>query len=91
MPIKDDVLKVLRAEASKSRIPNENSLVEKDECSLSFDTPFSPKGLYTNINSWKSYGRDYVSIDSSKTGQKLYLYQKKYKVNNNKFILAHTL
>eukprot|EP01083_Nonionella_stella_P019524 54221_1 len=78
MPISDDVLKVLRAEAQKCRVPNENSQVEKDECMLSFDTPFCPQGLYTNLSSWKSYGRDFVSLDSTKTGQKLYLYQKKY-------------
>lgn len=80
MPIKDELLKVLREEASKCRIPNENSLVEKDECMLSFDSPFSPQGLYTNLNSWKSYGRDYVTMDSKNTGSKLYLYQKKYNV-----------
>eukprot|EP00484_Ammonia_sp_Unknown_P024099 CAMPEP_0197042240 /NCGR_PEP_ID=MMETSP1384-20130603/18630_1 /TAXON_ID=29189 /ORGANISM="Ammonia sp." /LENGTH=898 /DNA_ID=CAMNT_0042473309 /DNA_START=23 /DNA_END=2719 /DNA_ORIENTATION=- len=78
MPITDAVLQVLRAEAQKCRVPNENSLVEKDECMLSFDSPFSPQGLYTNLNTWKSYGRDYVTMDSQNTAQKLYLYQKKY-------------
>eukprot|EP01083_Nonionella_stella_P262618 892825_1 len=78
MSVAEETLKILESEASKCRIPNENSMVEKDECMLSFDTPFSPQGLYTNLSTWKSYGRDYVTIDSNKTGQKLYLYQKKY-------------
>ena len=80
MPIKEEILKILQGEAQKCRIPNENSPVEKDECMLSFDTPFSPQGLYTNLQTWKSFGRDFVTIDSKKTGQSLYLYQKKYNV-----------
>eukprot|EP00485_Elphidium_margaritaceum_P002650 CAMPEP_0202695638 /NCGR_PEP_ID=MMETSP1385-20130828/9188_1 /ASSEMBLY_ACC=CAM_ASM_000861 /TAXON_ID=933848 /ORGANISM="Elphidium margaritaceum" /LENGTH=856 /DNA_ID=CAMNT_0049351707 /DNA_START=23 /DNA_END=2590 /DNA_ORIENTATION=+ len=80
MPITADVLAVLQQEAQKCRTPNENSQVEKDECMLSFDSPFSPQGLYTNLNTWKSYGRDYAELDSKATGQKLYLYQKKYNV-----------
>lgn len=80
MPIQEEVLKVLRAEAQKCRIPNENSPVEKDECMLSFDSPFSPQGLYTNLQTWQSFGRDYVELDAKRTNQRVYLHQKKYRV-----------
>jgi len=80
MSIKEELLNVLRAEAQKCRIPNENSPVEKDECMLSFDSAFSPQGLYTNLQTWQSFGRDYVELDAKRTNQRLYLHQKKYKV-----------
>ena len=80
MPVSEATKKVLRDEAGKARIPNEHSAVEKDECMLSFDNQFSPNGLYTNLNTWQSFGRDFVEKDSNKTGNKVYLYQKYLRV-----------
>ena len=80
MTIDESVLKVLRAQASKCRVPQELSTVEKDECMFSFDSPWSPNGLYTNLNTWESFGRDYVEGDSARNGQLVYLFQQFYKV-----------
>ena len=51
--------------------------VYKDECSVSFDTPYSPGGLYVNLSTWLSYGRDFVHLDRSPS---IYLLQKWEKV-----------
>eukprot|EP01084_Bolivina_argentea_P033582 62097_1 len=63
MSVDEETLKILESEASKCRIPNENSM-------------YVITSLYTNLSLWKSYGRDYVTIDSNKTGQKHCVYQK---------------
>ena len=33
--------------------PSPSSRVHKDECVYSFDTPFSPGGLYINLSTWQ--------------------------------------
>ncbi|KDO30848.1 hypothetical protein SPRG_04749 [Saprolegnia parasitica CBS 223.65] len=57
-------------------IATEATSVYKDECMISFDTPFLPGGLYTNLSSFESFGEDWVEQDAAKTGQKAYLHQK---------------
>eukprot|EP00968_Pinguiococcus_pyrenoidosus_P001590 scaffold69_cov248-Pinguiococcus_pyrenoidosus.AAC.84 len=54
------------------------SKVYKDECSFSFDSPFSATGLYTNLSSLRSYGKAYLAMDPQFPG--LYLFQKFTKV-----------
>ena len=35
-------------------VPSSSSVrVHKDECVYSFDTPFSPGGLYVNLSTWQ--------------------------------------
>lgn len=77
----EEVKKGLEKEVTNVRIPNANSFVEKDECALSFDNPLTATGLYTNLKTWLSYGKEYVEQDSKRTGVNIYLYQKHYKVN----------
>uniref|UniRef100_A0A7R9Y9N6 Ubiquitin carboxyl-terminal hydrolase n=1 Tax=Pinguiococcus pyrenoidosus TaxID=172671 RepID=A0A7R9Y9N6_9STRA len=57
---------------------NQGSKVYKDECSFSFDSPFSATGLYTNLSSLRSYGKAYLAMDPQFPG--LYLFQKFTKV-----------
>merc|ERR1719464_2321453 len=80
MALKDENLKILQEDAQKCRIPKEADVVEKDECLVSFDSPFSPQGLFTNLQTWQSFGRDFVELDAKRTSQRVYLHQKKYRV-----------
>lgn len=57
------------------RVPSRQDRVYNDECMFSFDTPESPGGLYTSLTTWQSFGHDYVDIDFSRNGNRLYLKQ----------------
>ena len=70
-----EVLSVIRGEFSKVRVPSLHDKVYKDECCVSFDSPFSDTGLYVNISSLQGYGADYWRADAQKTGNKLYLHE----------------
>jgi len=70
------VLPVLRSQMSNMKIPRASDKVYKDECLLSFDSPFSDTGLYVNIVSYRGYGKDYLQHDIQKCGGKVYLHQK---------------
>jgi len=54
--------------------------VYNDECVLSFDTPFSPDGLYVSLSSFQGYGQRHVALDHEKTGTVLYVHLKWTKV-----------
>jgi ubiquitin carboxyl-terminal hydrolase 5/13 len=69
------LLPIIRGEISKLRIPQAADKVYKDECVLSFDSPFSDTGLYVNMATWRGYGRDYLDLDIKSTGCKLYLHE----------------
>ena len=70
----DEVLNVIRGEFSKLRVPSSHDKVYKDECCLSFDSPYSPGGLYVNLVSLRGYGASYWRQDATKSGAKLYLH-----------------
>ena len=46
----NSLLPVIRSQFSKIKLCSTHDKVYKDECLLSFDTPFSPGGLYVNIS-----------------------------------------
>eukprot|EP00605_Chrysophyceae_sp_TOSAG23-4_P001875 GSChrysophyteH1.ASY1.ANO1.2069.1 assembled CDS len=71
----DEVLNVIRGEFSKLRVPSSHDKVYKDECCLSFDSPYSPGGLYVNLVSLRGYGASYWRQDATKSGAKLYLHE----------------
>ena len=50
--------------------------VVNDECTFSFDTPFSPDGLYVSLKSYQGFGKQYVQLDHERTGNKLYVHLK---------------
>lgn len=62
------------------RAPGPHDKVYKDECMFSFDTAFSPQGLYINLHTWQAFGADYVQLDATKSGNCLYLRQLAHKV-----------
>lgn len=66
--------------AKTLRVPTAADSIEKDECSFTFDTPLCAKGLYTNLLTLQSYNAEYVEKDSTRTGNRLYLHQKFYRV-----------
>lgn len=63
------------------RAPGLRDRVYKDECMFSFDDAFTPGGLYINLSSWQAFGADYVTLDQERTGNSLYLHDKRHKVN----------
>jgi ubiquitin carboxyl-terminal hydrolase 5/13 len=44
-----------------------------DECTFSFDTPFSAEGVYVSMTSYQAFGDEYVQLDHERTGNKLYV------------------
>ena len=44
-----------------------------DECAFSFDTPFSPDGVYVSLKSYQAFGHEYVQLDRERTGCRLYV------------------
>ncbi|RLN71279.1 hypothetical protein BBJ28_00015097 [Nothophytophthora sp. Chile5] len=74
----------LRLEAAipRVRVARASDRVYRDECVFSFDSGFSPSGLYTNLTSFLSYGAPYLRYDrvglaeaSGVAGAAVYLHQ----------------
>ncbi|EWM24947.1 ubiquitin carboxyl-terminal [Nannochloropsis gaditana] len=74
------LLDAIRSKMSSVRVPGSYDKVYNDECMYSFDTPFSPDGIYVNLATWGGVGRDYLAFDSHKTGSTLYVHLKYTKV-----------
>ena len=74
-PVTEDVLSVIRGEFSKLRLPSAHDKCYKDECLVSFDSPYSEGGLYVNLATLMGYGAAYWQADAAKTGSKLYLHE----------------
>jgi len=70
------VLGCIRSHFGRLKQPSTRDKVYKDECLLSFDSPFSDNGLYVNLVTWNGFGQDYFMQDSAKTGCRLYLHEK---------------
>lgn len=68
-------MEAVRDAVKSVRVPTRRDRVYNDECMFSFDTPESPGGLYTSLTTWQSFGDDYVDIDFSRNGNRLYLKQ----------------
>lgn len=72
-----DVMDKVRALMGFAKVPQHYDKVYKDECILSFDTPFSEHGLYVNLKTWVSCGAAMLDVDLARHGgQGLYLLQK---------------
>ncbi|CAL5228914.1 g12137 [Coccomyxa viridis] len=67
------VRRAMRAKAP--RVPTHYDRVHKEECAFSFDTAFSPAGIYINLANWQAYGHDYVQLDHQRSGNCLYLHE----------------
>ena len=70
----------VRAGMRAVKVASAYDKVYNDECVLSFDTPFSPDGLYVSLSSFQGYGQRHVALDHEKTGTALYVHLKWTKV-----------
>uniref|UniRef100_A0A3Q2PEB1 Ubiquitin carboxyl-terminal hydrolase n=1 Tax=Fundulus heteroclitus TaxID=8078 RepID=A0A3Q2PEB1_FUNHE len=69
-----DVSEVLMSVLSTIRVPKPGDRVHKDECALSFSSPETEGGLYVCMNSFLSFGSQYVDRHHARTGQRAYLH-----------------
>ena len=72
----EGLLAVVRAHFPRLRLPTKQDRVFKDECLLSFDSPFTDTGLYVNLVTWQGFGEAFFLDDSAKSGSRLYLHEK---------------
>ena len=49
-------------------VVREDTVVYKDECAFSFDSPLSERGVYVNCETLRGYGARYVTLDHARTG-----------------------
>lgn len=66
--------------AKELKVPSSDASIFKDECMFGFDTPESEHGLFLNLRTLYSVGREWLEMDAAKTGAKFYLHQKWVKV-----------
>jgi len=78
----DDELRRLRAPMDFSKLewreslPSSQERIWKDECALSFATPYSPGGLFVNLKTLTTFALQFVASDWKNTGEKcVYLRQ----------------
>lgn len=74
--LREGTNQVIKLQLGRLRIPSAHDKVYKDECVVSFDNPFSPDGLYVNLQTFMGYGKKYYLSDNIKTGSQLYLHLK---------------
>ena len=70
----DAKLAIIRGAFDQIACPTEYDAVLKDQCVFSFDTPFSPGGLFVNLRSWQGFGEHFLAHDHGRTQQALYLH-----------------
>lgn len=73
------------------REPQGHDRVYKEECMFSFDTSLSTGGLYLNLRTWQAFGQQFVDLDRSRTGNRLYLHERAHKVCSLTIIGIHLL
>ncbi|CEM14944.1 unnamed protein product [Vitrella brassicaformis CCMP3155] len=78
--VSETELAAVRSAMLTVRVPNASDKVFKTECLFSFDTVESPDGLYINMRTFECFGRDFVQLDSERTGNKLYYHIKDVKI-----------
>ena len=57
----------IRPSMSNLTRPSPHDTVYNDECVLSFDTPFTPSGIYINLKTYQSYGLSSLPYDTNAT------------------------
>lgn len=73
----DDIGEYLVPYLPNIRVPNAEDRIYKEECCLSFDTPYTETGLYVCLNSFLSFGRKYVEMYHESTGNSVFLHLRK--------------
>jgi ubiquitin carboxyl-terminal hydrolase 5/13 len=77
----EEALEVARAHASEAKQAKHFDKVFKDECMMCFRSPFSPDGLYVNLNTFQGFCRHHMDLDHERSGNVLYLHIKQTKVS----------
>ena len=72
-PTEEDLDKIRAVMRTGIKPATEFDRVCNDECAFSFDTPFSPDGVYVSLSSYQAFGEQYVQLDHERTGNKLYV------------------
>ena len=65
------------------KIAQVNDTVHKQQCFYSFDTPFSPLGLFVCLFSFNCFGYRFVKLYFKKTGSRLYLHIKRNNLDHS--------
>ncbi|KAJ0401930.1 hypothetical protein ATCC90586_008261 [Pythium insidiosum] len=81
----DSVQALWRDAASRVRAARPSDRVYRHECVFSFDSAFSPDGIYTNLSTFLSFGAPFLGLDparhtSSSSPVLVYLHQRHRKV-----------
>ncbi|TMW55911.1 hypothetical protein Poli38472_008559 [Pythium oligandrum] len=67
--------------AARVRVAKASDRVYRDECLFSFDSAFSPEGIYTNLATFQSFGAPFVAVDRARSSvPTVYLHQRHVKV-----------
>ena len=62
----DETLAAIRKVMHQVKAPGAFDVVHNDECLFSYDTPFSPGGLYVSLASWAGAGEAFVALQRSR-------------------------
>ena len=62
----DETLAAIRKVMSCVKAPGAFDVVHNDECLFSYDTPFSPGGLYVSLATWAGVGEAFVGLQRSR-------------------------
>ena len=85
MSVTEADMDAVRAAMRGIRAAGAYDQVYNDECVLSFDTPFSPGGLYVSLANYRGFGKEYVAVDLARgSGKGLYVHLKWTKVEKEK-------
>ena len=71
-----DLLIRIRSGMTGLREPGSQQAVGNDECSYSYDTPWSDGGLFVSLGNFRGYGLEWVKKDADATGSTLYAHHK---------------
>ena len=66
------LLAAIRANMTGLRPAGPRDAVGNAECGSSFDSPYSPGGLFVNLRTYEGCGADFVAADAAKSGCALY-------------------
>ncbi|CAN0187122.1 unnamed protein product [Ectocarpus sp. 6 AP-2014] len=73
--VSEQVLGLIRPHFSKVKAPSTYDKVYKDECMFSFDTPFSPGGLFVSLANWQGFGQDFIGLALERGAGCLFVHQ----------------
>ena len=61
-------IRTFQALGTGLKIPPASTQVYKKECTFGFDTPDCDEGIFLNLTSFQSFGKEFLQLDQQKTG-----------------------